>query len=83
MGDQAYDGSLAPDARSTGPRQPVAAFADLSGNVFVREFSGQGDPNDAANWSSTSFHGFSPQIVGGPAGVFVLYERQRASTAAT
>jgi hypothetical protein len=81
VGDQAYDGSLAPDvsgAAGTPPVvRPVAAFADLTGNVFVREFSGKGDPNDAANWSETSFRGFSPQIVGGPAGVFVLSSDSR------
>lgn len=68
VGDQAYDGALALDAT-----RPVAAFADLSGNVFVREFTGQGDPNDVTNWSQSSFRGYQPQIVGGPAGVFVLY----------
>lgn len=66
-GDQAYDGELALDGT-----RPVATFADLSGNVFVREYSGQGDVNDPANWSESSFHGFSPQIIGGAAGVFVL-----------
>lgn len=67
-GDQAYDGSVALDGS-----RPIAAFADLSGNVFVREWSGQGDPNDAATWTQSSFPGFSPRIVGGAAGVFVLY----------
>jgi hypothetical protein len=67
-GDQAYYGKLALDGT-----EPVAAFGDLTGNVFVREWSGQGSVNDAANWSSTSFPGFQPQIVGGAAGVFVLY----------
>ena len=66
-GDQAYYGKLALDGT-----QPVAAFADLSGNVFVREWTGQGDFNDASTWSSTSFPGFQPQIVGGAAGVYVL-----------
>jgi hypothetical protein len=66
-GDQAYYGRLALDGT-----QPVAAFADLSGNVFVREWTGQGDFNDASTWSSTSFAGFQPQIVGGAAGVYVL-----------
>jgi hypothetical protein len=67
-GSQDYDGSLALDGQ-----QPVAAFADLSGNIFVREYSRQGDVNDAANWSQSSFHGFSPQLVGGGAGTFLLY----------
>jgi hypothetical protein len=69
---QAYDGELAVDP-GAGTSRPVAVFADTSGNVFVREFSGQGSPNDAANWSQASFGGYDPQIVGGPAGVFVLY----------
>ena len=67
-GDQAYYGSLALDGT-----QPVAAFADLSGNVFVREWTGQGNVNDASTWSSSSFPGDQPQIVGGASGVFVLY----------
>ena len=71
-GDQAYDGELALDGT-----RPVAAFADLSGNVFVREYSGQGDVNDPANWSESSFKGFSPQIIGGAAGVFVLSSDSR------
>jgi hypothetical protein len=71
-GDQAYDGRLAVD-ESTPSSLPVAAFADLSGNVFVREWSGQGSPNDESTWTRSSFPGYSPQIIGGPAGVFVLY----------
>ncbi len=67
-GDQAYDGALALDGTL-----PIAVFADLSGTVFVREWSGQGDVNDASTWSESSFPGFSPQIIGGGAGVFVLY----------
>jgi hypothetical protein len=69
-GDQAYYGRLALDTDGV---TPVAAFADLSGNIFVREWTDQGDPNDASSWTQASFQGFSPQIVGGPAGVFVLY----------
>jgi hypothetical protein len=66
-GDQAYYGKLALDGT-----QPVAAFADLSGNVFVREYTGQGDVNDASSWTSASFPGFQPQIIGGAAGVYVM-----------
>ena len=67
-GDQAYYGALATDGNL-----PIATFADLSGNVFLREWSGQGDVNDASTWSQSSFPGYSPQIVAGAAGVFVLY----------
>ena len=70
-GDQAYDGELADDV-STPVSRPVAAFDDLSGNTFVREYSGSGDVNDPANWSESSFRGYAPQIIGGSAGVFVL-----------
>jgi hypothetical protein len=70
-GDQAYDGELADDD-TTPIARPVAAFDDLSGNTFVREYSGAGDVNDPANWSESSFRGYAPQIVGGAAGVFVL-----------
>jgi hypothetical protein len=70
--DQAYDGSVAPDMSGQVIR-PVAAFADLNGNTYIREWSGQGDVNDASTWSpATTLHGFSPRIVGGPAGVFLL-----------
>ena len=77
VGDQAYDGSLAPDLSNPALIRPVAAFADLSGNVFVREWSGQGNVNDPASWSETSFPGFSPQIVGGASGVFLLTSDSR------
>ena len=67
--DQAYDGSLAVDGTL-----PVAAFANAAETTtFVREWSGQGDVNDATNWSQASFAGASPQLAGGPSGVFVLY----------
>lgn len=75
-GDQAYNGSLAADLSGSVIR-PVAAFADLSGNVFVREWSGQGDVNDPATWSETSLPGFSPHIIGGASGVFLLSSDSR------
>ena len=62
---------------STAPGRS-ATFADLSGNVFVREWSGRATSTTRANWSEASFRGYSPQIIGGPAGVFVLYQRQHA-----
>ena len=71
-GDENYEGSLALDGS-----RPVAVFADLSGNVIVREQSGSGDPNDVGTWSRTTFPGFSPRVVGGSAGVFVLYSDSR------
>jgi hypothetical protein len=70
-GAQAYDGSLADDGTGDATR-PIAAFDDTSGHIFVRELSGNSDPNDAANWSTATLSGYSPRIVGGPAGVFLL-----------
>src|SRR3954454_14501877 len=68
-GDQAYNGALALDGQL-----PVAVFSDPVTNVFVRRWSGNGDPNDASTWSPTiSFPGTDPQVISGPAGVFVLY----------
>ncbi|MCW2968145.1 MAG: hypothetical protein JWM71_1917, partial [Solirubrobacteraceae bacterium] len=64
---QAYDGSLAVDGT-----HPIAAFDDTSGHILVRELTGGDDPNNAANWSTTTLPGYSPRIVGGPAGVFLL-----------
>jgi hypothetical protein len=65
---QAYDGGAATDGT-----RPAAVFDDTAGNSFVREWSGNGDINDAANWSEASFRGSSPRIAAGARGVFVLY----------
>ncbi len=65
---QAYDGSLATDGTV-----PVAAFDDLTPTTFVREWTGIGSVNDATMWTTASFPGASPQLAGGPAGVFVMY----------
>ena len=67
-GDQAYSGRLALDGTT-----PIAAFTDLSGNIYIREWNTTGPINDAGSWSETSFHGYAPRIIGGPSGVFVLY----------
>jgi hypothetical protein len=69
---QAFDGSVAPDM-SGGVIRPVAAFDDENGHVFLREWSGQGDVNDVSTWTPAQvLSGYSPQIVGGPSGVFLL-----------
>ncbi|HEY5143637.1 MAG TPA: hypothetical protein VII98_09060 [Solirubrobacteraceae bacterium] len=70
-GDQAYDGGLADDGVL-----PVAVFDDLTPTTYVREWSGSGNVNDPATWSTASFPGASPRIAGGPIGVFVLYRDQ-------
>ncbi|MTD42794.1 hypothetical protein GKE82_00350 [Conexibacter sp. W3-3-2] len=67
-GDQAYDGSLALEGD-----QPVAAFADLSGNTIVRRLPAGADPADAAAWTSTVVPGAEePRLASGPRGPFLL-----------
>lgn len=69
---QAYEGSVAPDTSGSVIR-PVAAYADQSGHVYVREWSGEGNVNDISTWSAPATStGYSPRIVGGPSGVFLL-----------
>ena len=67
-GNQAYDGSLALDGT-----KPVAVFADNTGTSFIREWTGNGDVNDASTWTSASFAGSSPRVTSGPAGIFVVF----------
>ncbi len=74
LGSAAQDvsGSVAPDM-SRAVIRPVAAYADSDGDTYLREWSGQGDVNDLSTWSAaTTVAGFSPEIVGGPSGVFLL-----------
>jgi hypothetical protein len=67
--DEAYGGRVALDGD-----RPIAAFADLTGHIFVREYNGTGDINDPSNWSVAQMPGESPHIVGGPAGVWLGYQ---------
>src|SRR5207248_2915906 len=68
-GNRAYGGTLAPVGNGL-----VAAFADNSGNAFVRQFSGSGDPNDAGAWtpSPAPFTGSELRLAAGPSGAFLL-----------
>ena len=76
-GSQAFDGSVAPDM--SGPViRPIAAYADQNGNVLLREWSGQGNVNDVSTWSAaTTVPGFTPRIIGGPAGTFLMTSTSR------
>jgi hypothetical protein len=67
--NRAYGGTLAPVGAGL-----VAAFADASGNAYVRYFDGTGNPNDASAWtpSPPSFPGSEPRLAFGPTGLFVL-----------
>jgi hypothetical protein len=64
--DEGVDGRIAVDGT-----RPIVTFADLTEHVFVREYKGAGNVNDAANWSVAQVAGEQPRIVGGPNGVFL------------
>lgn len=67
--DRAYSGSLA-----VVNERPVAAFADLADQIYIRAWSGNGDILDQSTWSeSAPFPGSEPRLAAGPAGLFVLY----------
>jgi hypothetical protein len=52
--------------------RPVVAFDDLR-DVFVREYKGKGDIDEAKNWSTSKFPGFGPSITSGPHGTWLTY----------
>jgi hypothetical protein len=69
--DEAYDGRLALDGNT-----PVAEFQDLSDHIFIREYKGVGDINSSANWSVAEINGQGySRLVGGPSGVWLLYQK--------
>jgi len=67
--DRAYSGSLA-----VVNDRPVAAFADLADQTYIRAWTGNGNILDQSTWSeSAPFPGSEPRLASGPAGLFVLY----------
>jgi hypothetical protein len=69
--DEAYNGRLALDGT-----RPVAEFSDLSNHIYVREWNGTGDITQSSSWSVARIDGTGySRIVGGPAGVFLLYAK--------
>jgi hypothetical protein len=69
--DEAYNGRLALDGNN-----PVAEFSDLTGHIYVREYSGVGDIMNVDNWSVAKIDGQGySRIVGGPSGVWLLYQK--------
>jgi hypothetical protein len=43
--------------------RPVVTYQDLSGNGFLRRWTGQGDPNDAGTWGpQETLPGFNPRV---------------------
>ena len=66
--DARYSGSLAVDGGL-----PVAAFADLSNQTWVRKWTGAEPFNDPGTWTPASpIPGDSPDIAGGPAGTYLM-----------
>lgn len=64
--DRAYSGSLA-----TVDGRPIAAFNDLAGTIFIRQWSGAGSPEDPGQWSETSVAGDQPRLAAGPGGAYM------------
>jgi hypothetical protein len=52
--------------------RPLVAFDDLE-DVFVREYKGKGDINDASNWTVSKFPGTDPSLASGPHGTWLTY----------
>jgi hypothetical protein len=52
--------------------RPLVAFDDLK-DVFVREYKGKGDIDDAANWTTSEFPGTDPSLASGPHGTWLTY----------
>jgi hypothetical protein len=52
--------------------RPLVAFDDLK-DVFVREYKGKGDIDDAANWTTSKFPGTDPSLASGPHGTWLTY----------
>ncbi len=44
-----------------------------SSDVFVREYKGKGDIDDAANWTTSKFPGVDPSLASGPHGTWLTY----------
>lgn len=65
--DRAYSGSV-----STVGGRPVAAFSDLSNQIFIRQWNGIGSPNDASQWTQTVTTGTDPHLAAGPVGSFMV-----------
>jgi hypothetical protein len=52
--------------------RPLVAFDDLK-DVFVREYKGTGDIDDAASWTTSKFPGVDPSLASGPHGTWLTY----------
>jgi hypothetical protein len=67
LANEGVSTSLAPVGTSV-----IAAINDLSDQIHVRQWNGQGDIFDPASWSEATVPGDEPRIAGGPAGTFLM-----------
>ncbi len=52
--------------------RPIVAWDNLK-DVIVREYKGNGDIDDAANWTTSKFPGVDPSLASGPHGTWLTY----------
>jgi hypothetical protein len=52
--------------------RPLVAFDDLK-DVFVREYRGKGNIDNAASWTTSKFPGTDPSLASGPHGTWLTY----------
>lgn len=67
-GDQAYGGRVANDGGG-----PLATWSDLSSGGYLGRWTGQGNPNELANWRTAPIGpSAEPSLATGPAGPLLL-----------
>lgn len=75
--DRAYSGSVA----AFNGALPVAAFNDLTPNIFVRAYRGGGGINDVTSWrpAVNAGPGSDPRLAAGPQGMYLMYKARTAT----
>jgi hypothetical protein len=66
--DRAYSGSVVPAGAGGAP---TAAYADLAGTTFIRQWQGTGDIADPGTWAEGTTPGVDPRLASGPAGAYL------------
>lgn len=63
MGAAIADGDFVDSRLAVVDGRPMVVYRDISGNAYMRHWSGQGDPNDASTWSpQAGIGGFTPAV---------------------
>jgi hypothetical protein len=52
--------------------RPLVAWDNLK-DVFIREYKGKGDIDDASNWTTSKFPGVDPSLASGPHGTWLTF----------